>query len=261
LVGVPRTADLRAAEDVTLLVAGVAEGREMLTRIPLVQQRIETVIARRTLQNLNPEGAPLLPGARLRSAHELDAAGIARVHEDAFRQDADPLDPISYVPPRDENVRGWRRLLERIGPRSAVLGRAVDHDVLVVETADHHVVGFVEFMPAAELQLDPARFGLLRLLAVDPGFRHRGVGGALLAAAELEMARSGRTHAVLWVVDTNTSAIGLYTAHGWERDGTGMVMVLGQRSLTEHRFSRRLPNPPAEADATQTWPGLTLGSP
>ena len=65
-------------------------------------------------------------------------------------------------------------------------------------------------------------------LLVDPAWRCRGVGAALLSAATQAVHRSGRD-AVLCVLDASTDARGLYAAQGWQRVGgwvsgkTGLV--------------------------------------
>jgi len=67
--------------------------------------------------------------------------------------------------------------------------------------------------------------GYLKLMAVLPGAQARGVGGALLAAFEAELAR-GTSHGFLLCSDFNASAQAFYRRHGWTQVGALPGLVL-----------------------------------
>jgi ribosomal protein S18 acetylase RimI-like enzyme len=67
--------------------------------------------------------------------------------------------------------------------------------------------------------------GYLRLIAVVDGAQGSGVGAALLAAFEAEVARAGR-HAFLLVSDFNEAAQRFYDRHGYQRAGALPGLVL-----------------------------------
>jgi RimJ/RimL family protein N-acetyltransferase len=70
------------------------------------------------------------------------------------------------------------------------------------------------------LHLEPTRFGFAEFgMLVDRGWRGRGVGSALLAAA-IEWARQQGLHKLsLEVFPHNTGAIALYRKHGFTEEG------------------------------------------
>jgi GNAT superfamily N-acetyltransferase len=67
--------------------------------------------------------------------------------------------------------------------------------------------------------------GYLRLLAVSAEATGEGIGAALLAAFEAEVARESR-HAFLLVSDFNEGAQRFYERHGWARAGALPGLVL-----------------------------------
>jgi ribosomal protein S18 acetylase RimI-like enzyme len=67
--------------------------------------------------------------------------------------------------------------------------------------------------------------GYLRLIAVVEGAQGSGVGAALLAAFEAEVARESR-HAFLLVSDFNEAAQRFYARHGYQRAGALPGIVL-----------------------------------
>ncbi len=56
-----------------------------------------------------------------------------------------------------------------------------------------------------------------------PTFWDRGVGHALMTAAEASLRDAGFTHAHLWVLDGNERAARFYERHGWREDGATIV--------------------------------------
>ena len=85
--------------------------------------------------------------------------------------------------------------------------------------------------------------GYLKLMAVLPGAQARGVGGALLAAFEAELAQ-GSAHGFLLCSDFNGPAQAFYERHGWARVGALPGLVLPE--VAELLYWKRLrPGPPA----------------
>jgi ribosomal-protein-alanine N-acetyltransferase len=80
---------------------------------------------------------------------------------------------------------------------------------LLVALIDATVAGFCSWRPTA-----PGEAELLNI-AVDPGFRRRGVASALLEALNAQAQGS----IFLEVAEPNTAAIALYRRHGWRQVG------------------------------------------
>jgi ribosomal protein S18 acetylase RimI-like enzyme len=58
--------------------------------------------------------------------------------------------------------------------------------------------------------------GELESLAVLPPHRRKGIGGALLEAADVEFARLGVRNQILGMLPDNTAALRLYQRHGYQ---------------------------------------------
>ena len=88
--------------------------------------------------------------------------------------------------------------------------------VVAEEPSTGEVVGTVQVVFAVP-ENQPHRADLAKMLVHRRG-RNRGVGAALLAAAEQAASAAGRT---LLVLDTSSpAAMRLYERHGWQRVGT-----------------------------------------
>jgi ribosomal protein S18 acetylase RimI-like enzyme len=103
-----------------------------------------------------------------------------------------------------------------------VAGRAAGADVLVaVDEQDGEVLGGVTYVPgpaspAAEFaEADAAG---IRMLAVAPSARRRGVGEALTVACVERAQAAGRRHVLLHSTDRMTAAHRLYQRLGFVRD-------------------------------------------
>lgn len=94
--------------------------------------------------------------------------------------------------------------------------RSGERQLHVARDVEGVIVGTVQVVPATP-ENQPHRADIAKML-VHRRARGRGVGAALLAAAERGAAQSGRT---LLVLDTVTGAEGerLYASQGWERCG------------------------------------------
>jgi ribosomal protein S18 acetylase RimI-like enzyme len=90
-------------------------------------------------------------------------------------------------------------------------------DVLVCE-ADGDVAGYVALGTPTALESN-RHVVLIRGLAVAPAFQRRGVGRALLAAAEAAARERGARKITLRVLSTNPAARALYEAYGFVVEG------------------------------------------
>jgi len=130
--------------------------------------------------------------------------GLARVLIDCVLGGAS----VSFMPPLslERAVDFWRGVCA-----SAVRGERV----LLVAEADGKVLGTVQLLLAMP-ENQPHRAEIAKML-VHRGARHRGVGAALLAAAEYAARAAKRT---LLTLDTaSAEAERLYSRAGWQRCG------------------------------------------
>jgi GNAT superfamily N-acetyltransferase len=135
-------------------------------------------------------------------------------------------------PRPEEQAAAWERGLSR--------DRAQD-PVLVAEEAGR-VVGFAAVGPAQ----DPESAGELYAITVDPDRWGTGVGSALLAAAQAELARLGYAEALLWVLPDNARGRRFYEVAGWATDGTQRTREVRGVVVPEVRYRRRLQDRPSK---------------
>jgi GNAT superfamily N-acetyltransferase len=100
------------------------------------------------------------------------------------------------------------------------------------------VVGFLSFYPPGDNDVDPATVGEVAAIYVLPAYWGRGVGGSLMAQGLRAIAESGRTEAVLWVLEANDSARGFYAANGWSPDGATKPHRMGAETHLAVRYRR-----------------------
>jgi GNAT superfamily N-acetyltransferase len=189
----------------------------------------------------------LCVGALTRSAYSPSVVTIRR----ATVQDAPALDrlnvrllqaayggqlPDERLERPEERAAGWECGLRR--------DRAQD-PVLVAEEVGW-VVGFAVVGPAQ----DAEGAGELCAITVDPDRWGTGVGSALLAAAQAELARLGYAEAVLWVLPDNARGRRFYELAGWTTDGTQRISEVRGVVVPEVRYRRRLQDLPSKACQT-----------
>jgi ribosomal protein S18 acetylase RimI-like enzyme len=142
------------------------------------------------------------PEIRTAQQHELPEVG--RITQAAYREFYRPDDPM------------WRAYFERIGDAAARARRA---DVLVA-ALDGTIVGTATLELERTIeghQLDRGQANL-RLLAVAPGTRSRGIGRALVSAC-LDRARAaGKTLMTLHTQEDMVAALRMYRSFGFTRD-------------------------------------------
>jgi ribosomal protein S18 acetylase RimI-like enzyme len=99
----------------------------------------------------------------------------------------------------------------------------------LVAEAGAQLLGYIRVRPATRLRENTHVLAIVGL-AVDPGARGRGVGAALLAAAEQFARDRGGRKLSLRVLSTNGPALRLYERSGFVREGTlrGEFCIDGQ---------------------------------
>lgn len=153
------------------------------------------------------EVVPEAPLALIRAAHASDAAGIARVHVETWRDAYAGLLPDKHLLRLNAQTHAmaWSRSLSHVeGPRHTL-----------VAIIDDDVVGFTNFGSAREGQ--PAREGEIFMLYVATDWRDRGIGRQLIMAAFDALRDRGFGAAGIWCLAENTAAIGFYRRLGGKR--------------------------------------------
>ena len=150
----------------------------------------------------------------VRVARAGDEAGLARL-------DAAAWTPASGFPSVTERVNDpfFTFFTDDSPPRAHL-----------VAELDGGLAGYIRLKPVTPLRENAHVLGIVGL-AVGPGDRRRGVGSALLAAAEQHARVRGARKLSLRVLGTNETAMRLYERHGFRREGT-----LRDEFLIEGRF-------------------------
>ncbi|MDY0874383.1 GNAT family N-acetyltransferase [Dongia rigui] len=140
------------------------------------------------------------PIASIRLAQAEDAAGIARVHVESWRDAYSGVLPDRHLLNLDpeRHAIGWTRSLARADDRRHTL----------VAVADDEVVGFATFGPAREGR--PSAEGEIYMLYVATDWRELGIGRQLVQAAFVAMWEMGSKAASIWCLEENHAAIGFY---------------------------------------------------
>lgn len=142
---------------------------------------------------------------RISEANETDIQGLADVLVDCVEGGAS----VSFMQPmtRDKALRFWRGVAQ-----SATRGERV----LLVAEEEGKVLGTVQVV-LEQPENQPHRGDVSKMLVLRAQ-RKRGLGEALMRAAEAAATASGKT---LLVLDTaSDSAMRLYERCGWQRVGT-----------------------------------------
>lgn len=136
-------------------------------------------------------------GMELRAAVPSDAMGVAHVHVRAWQDGYRGLMPDAYLDQLRPEERAARYTFGRAdGPQTTV---AIRGGV---------IAGFATIITSD----DGAE---LAALNVDPAAWRTGVGTALIAHARAQLAATGATEAVLWMLVGNARAQAFYERDGW----------------------------------------------
>jgi ribosomal protein S18 acetylase RimI-like enzyme len=150
----------------------------------------------------------------LRAATERDAAAIAAVLVAAGQAAWGHIGPVEQM---DSTATDWEARLR-------------DASTALVAEDGGEVVGFAFTGAGCELQY----------LHVHPRAWGRGVGRALLAAAEDALRSAGCTEATLYTEERNHRALRLYAAAGWYPDGDVRERDWLGSPIREPRLRKRL---------------------
>lgn len=164
-----------------------------------------------------------------------DAAGIARVQVETWRAAYPGLVPDAVLAGLNAaaNTSRWAELVTDAVTRTWVT------------VTDGEVDGFLAAGPARDDDLDPAAYGEVYAVYVHPSAQGRGLGRALLAAADGWFSEEGRTAVALWVLTANVPSRTFYERCGFTVDGTARTIDLGGTDVPEVRYARNLPAPRA----------------
>lgn len=139
----------------------------------------------------------------IRDAREVELDHLARMMADAYRE-YEPVMP----------AEAWRFYEADI---TAVHERTGDSRLIVWDDGGD-LLGAVTYYPPGRLGIVPARWAYLRLLAVSPTARGRGIGRALVEEV-IDRARSDGAEAVaIHTTAWMSTARDLYRARGFTRD-------------------------------------------
>jgi ribosomal protein S18 acetylase RimI-like enzyme len=116
----------------------------------------------------------------------------------------------------DQRAHGSHLLpaANRTNIRESIAGRIVGESVLVA-TVDEEIVGFVMFTVRQGRYRQDVRQGSIENIYVRPGHRGRGIGSALLSAAEGRLADDGVDTVTLEMMASNEDARRFYRRHGY----------------------------------------------
>ncbi len=168
--------------------------------------------------------------ATVRRATLADADAIGRVHVEAWQAAYRGVMPEAFLDGLDPAQRAerWRERLRAADP-------AVDVLVVIDSGA---VAGFA--VAGSSRDDDAGAAGELRAINLTPAAWGRGLGSALLRAAEDALVARGYRDATLWVAHANQRARRFYEHHGWSADGRErQEQVLGA-TVDEVRYRRAL---------------------
>ncbi len=153
------------------------------------------------------------------------AAGEIRVRGARIADEA-PLATLEAAAWTPES--GFPSVIRRAG--AGFFGAAGPPEAHLVAEMERTVAGYIRLGPSTPLP-ENAHVFMVQGLAVHPGLRRRGVGTALLTAAERRARDRGARKLSLHVLGTNPRAMRLYTRAGFQPEG-----VLRGEFLIEGRY-------------------------
>ncbi len=161
------------------------------------------------------------PLASIRLARPEDAAGIARIHVESWRDAYAGLLPDTYLARLDahRHVLAWSRSLARSEDRQHALVASVDDDI----------TGFATFGPDRTEGASGA--GEIYMLYVDTDWREKGIGRQLVEATFVALWELGKKSARIWCLADNQAAIGFYRRLGGERIPAPRLETVGGQAF------------------------------
>jgi GNAT superfamily N-acetyltransferase len=151
---------------------------------------------------------------RIRPATAEDARAVPDIQVRGWQWAYRDLMPADYLDElsAEEGLPRWRTAIEE----------SRDERRILVAEAEHAVVGFTALGPSRDDDAGSAA-GEVYAIYVDPEHTRRGIGRALLGAAEAQLASLGHSTATLWVIEGNDRARRFYQAVGWRADDATKV--------------------------------------
>lgn len=156
----------------------------------------------------------------VRPARESDAAGIAAVHVQAWREAYAHLMPAEFLAGLDQGRRetGWRTII------------ADDVTDVLVAVDGETIIGWASAGPGRD-ESAPANRELEGIYVLASAYGS-GAGQQLLDAA------IGDDAAFLWMAEDNPRAEAFYRRNRFERDGAEKTESFGEASVSVVRLSR-----------------------
>jgi ribosomal protein S18 acetylase RimI-like enzyme len=173
---------------------------------------------------VTPDKLDRLPASReavrVRRARQADAAGIARVHVESWRDTYRGIIPAAYLANLswEQQTREWRRHLTVAGNAS-----------FVAESDRDGIVGFANGGPERSGR-SSRYFAEIYVLYLLKEYQRQGLGRDLVAAFAREIMAIGLWSMVIWVLAENTSR-SFYEALGGEPVAQKTTSVGGARLI------------------------------
>ncbi len=156
----------------------------------------------------------------IRDAIVADAAGMARVRVDTWRQAYADMMPEDFLASLSyEESEKW--FLEHVIPP-----RAPDQFVIIAEDDQGSIIGYT--IGGANRDEDPDYEAEIYAIYIKPGYQHFGTGASLLKGAVERLIERGMHTMIIWVVAQNP-ARGFYEALGGR--------LVHFRDIQKHGFS------------------------
>jgi GNAT superfamily N-acetyltransferase len=170
--------------------------------------------------------------AEIRPATAEDAAGIARVQTEVWRDAYRGLLPADFLARRVVTEGTWLDRLTQLPPRTSV------H--VAVDDAGG-VVGFAAAGPAlVPAASEDESVGQLYAIYVLAAYWGTGIGYDLHRGATDDLRAAGFSEAILWVLPGNARAIAFYERQGWSDHGIETDDDFDGVRVTERLYGRQL---------------------
>jgi GNAT superfamily N-acetyltransferase len=170
---------------------------------------------------------------RVREAARDDARAISRIRIETWRAAYTGLIAQEVLDQLDAESESQRRAVS--WTRRHADSRVLDF----IAERDGTPVGWAAAGPSDDRERP--HDGQLYALYAIPSEWSRGIGHALLLAAEERLRAAGFRRAHLWVLEGNDRAAGFYERHGWREDGGVMAderVIGGHTAFTLHERRR-----------------------
>ena len=115
-------------------------------------------------------------------------------------------------------VLSYEKLLEFVFAQS--------HIILIAETEDELPMGFLLLLDALPDEVSMAPQAFVAYMAVEPDVHRRGIGRALLNAAEALARERGLPTIAMMVTENNAPALELYTSSGYRTERRALCKPL-----------------------------------